>query len=342
MNGNHRMTASRSTPAAILLTLTLCASASFAFNLQDDTWKTEIGRDHPLVGRIWDVTAERFIDTGTLIARLRLARFVLLGEKHDNPDHHRLQTWVLKELIQKGYRPSVGFEMFSADQSALITQHLARRRGDVKGLAAAVRWAESGWPDWAMYRPIIEAAVKAGLPIVAANLPKAATQAVSREGMGALEENFAARFRLNQPLPPDVQAAMDKEIRAAHCGMANDTTVEAMIRVQRARDATLAGSLAATTGRDGAVLIAGAGHARNDRGVPAALLLRAPGARVLSVAFIEVSVDTDKAQAGPRSYAENFGSPALPFDFVWFTPRVDNLDPCEKFKESLKKIQQKE
>jgi hypothetical protein len=32
----------------------------------------------------------------------------------------------------------------------------------------------------------------------------------------------------------------------------------------------------------------------------------------------------------------------LPFDYVWFTPRVDDEDPCEKFKsrfDQLKKAQ---
>jgi len=28
----------------------------------------------------------------------------------------------------------------------------------------------------------------------------------------------------------------------------------------------------------------------------------------------------------------------LPFDYVWFTPRVDESDPCEKFREQLEKM----
>ena len=54
------------------------------------------------------------------------------------------------------------------------------------------------------------------------------------------------------------------------------------------------------------------------------------------MAFLEVS---DGEQSAP-AYAEPFGSPALPFDYVWFTPRVDIRDACERFEEQLKKMQQ--
>jgi hypothetical protein len=76
------------------------------------------------------------------------------------------------------------------------------------------------------------------------------------------------------------------------------------------------------------VLVAGAGHVRTDRGVPIALAALAPDARVLSVAFVEVRDD----RQDPGSYAERFGAATLPFDFVWFTPRVDDSDPCERFR----------
>src|SRR5690348_2390749 len=75
------------------------------------SWKSPLGRDHPLTGRIWDVSSTRFINRETLVNRLAGADFVLLGERHDNPDHHLLQAEVLRSLIAVGRRPAVGFEM---------------------------------------------------------------------------------------------------------------------------------------------------------------------------------------------------------------------------------------
>src|SRR4051812_674712 len=53
---------------------------------------TKLDVDHPLVGRVWDVKNATFITRDALWAKLVTADYVLLGEKHDNPDHHRLQA----------------------------------------------------------------------------------------------------------------------------------------------------------------------------------------------------------------------------------------------------------
>src|ERR671930_1251825 len=90
-----------------------------------EPWQARFGQDHPLVGQIWDVEAARLIDTTTLVQRLTAGRFVLLGEKHDNPDHHRLQAWILKQLSVAGRRPAVAFETFTPDQPPAIARYLA-------------------------------------------------------------------------------------------------------------------------------------------------------------------------------------------------------------------------
>ena len=130
-----------------------------------ELWQAPLGQDHPLVGRIWDVTAGELIDSAALVDRLRRGRFVLLGEKHDNRDHHRLQAWLLRALIAAGRRPAVGFEMFTADDAPAIARQLAAHPTDAVGLAEAVNWQRSGWPDWAMYQPIAEAALQLTLRV---------------------------------------------------------------------------------------------------------------------------------------------------------------------------------
>jgi uncharacterized iron-regulated protein len=283
------------------------------------------------------VAAGEFIDRTALVHRLQRAQFVLLGEKHDNPDHHRIQEWLLRALIAAGRRPAVGFEMFTTDDTAAIARQLAVQPTDADGLAEAVNWARSGWPAWAMYRPIAEATLQARLPVVATNLSPTTARSLAQGSTAALDAAFMARHGLDRSLPAETHRAMAEEIRAAHCGYASDPQVNAMILVQRARDAQMAASLAAAAPRDGAVLIAGAGHARRDYGVPMYLATQSPGASVISVAFLEVSQD----KLEPRDYAALFRHPTLPFDVVWFTPRVDEQDPCSAFEEQLKKLQKR-
>jgi len=301
-----------------------------------EPWQAPLWREHPLVGRIWDVAAGEFIDSAALVDRLRHGHFVLLGEKHDNPDHHRLQAWLLRALITAGRRPAVGFEMFTVDDAPAIARQLSAHPTDATGLAAAVNWQRSGWPDWAMYQPIVEAALQAKLPVVATNLSPATTRALSQRGAAVLDPAFAAQYGLDQPPAPERQAAMVEDIRQAHCGYASDKLANAMLLAQRARDAQMAESLAAAGQQDGAVLIAGAGHVRHDYGIPTYLANRAPGASVISVAFLEVS----QHSLEPTAYAARFRRHSLPFDYVWFTPRVDDADPCAAFEERLKQLQQ--
>jgi uncharacterized iron-regulated protein len=302
------------------------------------SWKSPLGQNHPLTGRIWDVSSDRFIDGETLVERLARADFVLLGERHDNPDHHTLQAEVLRSLIAVGRRPVVGFEMLGRDDASAIADHLAIAPTDAAGFGKAVNWNQRGWPDWAMYQPIAEAALQAKLRIVATNLPLATARKMSRDGLAALEPPVVRELGLDQPPPEPVFASMAADIRDAHCGYAPEKSLKPMVDVQRARDAQMAHSLIAAGDPDGAILVAGAGHVRNDYGIPVYIRAKAPDKRTVSISFGEV--DTQRTE--PQSYALPYPNGRLPFDYVWFTPRVDDEDPCEKFKsqfERMKKAQ---
>ncbi len=262
----------------------------------------------------------------------------LLGERHDNLDHHLLQAEVLRSLIALGRRPAVGFEMFGLDDANAIANHLAFTPNDAAGLGRAVNWNKSGWPDWAMYQPIAEAALQARLRIVATNLPRATARKMSSDGLAALEPSVKRELGLDRPLSDAMFATMATDIRDSHCGYASEESVKAMVGVQRARDAQMAQSLIAAGDPDGAILVAGAGHVRNDYGIPVYLTAKAAGKQVISIVFLEV----DNQKPEPHNYALANGR--LPFDYVWFTPRIDDEDPCEKFKsqfEQLKKSSDK-
>ena len=94
--------------ATTLLALLVGYVACVLAGCSATSWKSPLGRNHPLAGRIWDVSSDRFIDRETLVERLARADFVLLGERHDNPDHHMLQAEVLRSLIAVGRHPAVG------------------------------------------------------------------------------------------------------------------------------------------------------------------------------------------------------------------------------------------
>lgn len=291
-----------------------------------------LGREHPLTGRVIRLVDDSAVDPARLVHDATGAAFVLLGEKHDNPDHHKLQAWMIDALSRSGRRPAVAMEMLSADQAPALARYLSDAHADATGLGDAVGWQAQGWPDWTIYAPIADAALRARLPIIAADLAKAAQHGIGRRGLGSLPDYAIARLQLMTDYDPHQAASLARELRDSHCGHVPEDALQGMATVQRARDAHMAAAMidaAALPDIDGAVLIAGAGHVRRDRGVPWHLARMAPGKTILTIAFREVDpVRTAAAQyVGPGT-----------FDYVWFTPRRDDEDPCARFEERLRRL----
>lgn len=290
-------------------------------------WLSPLHQEHPLVGGLWDVKQGRWAKEAEVHEALAQARYILLGEQHDNADHHRLQAELVRAIAASGRRPVLAFEMLDVEQQPRVDASLARAPGDVDALALAVGWADSGWPDWSLYRPVFAAGLEAGLPVVGANLPREQVRALVMRGPSAMDAGLRERLGLDAPLPEDVARAMREEMHASHCGQLPESMMEPMVLAQRARDVHMAERMLTTDEGDGAILITGAGHARSDRGVPAILRKRSPERPVLSLGFVEVQPE----HLEPRAYTATFGVERLPFDYVWFTPAARRGDPCAAF-----------
>lgn len=307
---------------AVLFALVMTTTTVHAQSLPAFTAPLE--RGHPLVGRLWLPGEGRFATAEEVVERARVADAVLLGETHDNPDHHALQAWMVGRLVEHGRRPLVAFEMIDPSQEPALKRHLADHPGDAAGLGAALDWEKSAWPSWALYGPIAAAALRGDAGLAPANLTHDQVRAIARSGT-------------DDALPPLSSAQVARiaeDIKAGHCGMLPDAAVSGMVRVQRSRDAVMARALAAgLADRGHAVLIAGTGHVRADHGVPAALAQVAPQATVFALGFLEVRPDRDT----PAAYGASFGDGRLPFDAVWFTPAAEREDMCAAFKRHMEK-----
>jgi uncharacterized iron-regulated protein len=289
----------------------------------DEAWQTKLDRDHPLVGKIWDVKAGDFVELEVVIERAAKVPFVLLGERHDNPDHHRLQARVIAELVKAGRHPQLVLEMLEVEQQPAIDSFVAQPNATAAGFGAALGWEKTSWPAFAEYQPIFEAAFAAKLPIKAGNIAQGDAKAIVKQGLPALPTERAQQLWLDRAFPPALEATLVDELRASHCGKLPETLLSPMALAQHARDSQMAQVLGKAGPDEGAVLIAGGGHARLDRGVPYYLALTTPDARVVSVDFREVR----RSARSASDYASDEGA----FDYLWFTPRASDDDPCAGF-----------
>ena len=180
------------------------------------------------------------------------ADVLLLGERHDAPQHQQLQREAVEWLAGQGRLAALVLEMAEQGHS---TQGLPPDASEA-AVQAALAWNDGAWP-WQQYGPVAMAAVRAGVPVLGGNLPR-------RELRTALTDNT-----LDALLNPAALERQRQAVRDGHCGLLPEARVPGMARVQVARDLRMAHAAAAAQHPGRVVLVvAGAAHVRRGLGVP--------------------------------------------------------------------------
>ncbi len=303
---------------------TLMMGAAMAFPARTAlarSWQSIHFADHPLVGKVLDRDGNEASLDG-IKQRTAATPHVMLGEIHPNPDHHVLQAEVLEHMIATGRKPALVFEMVTRAQQPVLDHVMASPPADAGIVADLLEWADSGWPDFAMYRPLFEIGLKHKLQLRAGNLEKSTIRRLGGREGAALSDDERAALGLDQPLPDAAGAALLDVIRTSHCNMLPDTVLPMMRDIQRARDYVMADAMMNAANTDGTVLICGAGHARLDWG--AGLLVdRAAAGKLVSVGFAETAEGLTIEDIDTSAH-----------HFTLLTPRADITDHCEAFAKS--------
>ena len=227
------------------------------------------------------------------------ADVLLLGERHDAPDHQRLQRDVVAWLAARGQLAALVMEMAERGHS---TSDLPRTASEAQ-VQAALQWNNTAWP-WATYREVAMAAVTAGVPVWGGNLPRTDMRAAMRD------------THWDQHLPAAALQWQYTALREGHCGLLPESQIPPMARIQIARDASMAQAVqsALQPGKT-VVLVAGGGHVLRTVGVPT----HWPVSLVSKVALAQ----TDQAQAAIKNEA----------DWIIDTPALPATDVCAPLRE---------
>lgn len=264
------------------------------------TWQSPNGREHADLGVIRDLRSGEVLTPEQLVKRLAPAPQVLVGEQHDNPDHHALELWLLQALEQQRPQGSVLLEMLNPDQQTKVDN---ARGQSIADLPAALAW-QKNW-EWSLYGPLVRHALAQPYPLLAANLDRS-------EIMGIYKTRPALDGSASTA--DSVQAPLLEQIRESHCGLLPEDQLPAMLAVQQQRDRRMAQRLLAAP--QPALLFAGAFHVRRDLGVPLHLADLGAGPGSVSLVLAEVGKPVSAATA----------------DFVWYTPALPEQDHCAELR----------
>ena len=236
------------------------------------------------------------------LAQLGRSDVLLLGEQHDATSHQRMHLQAIQALAQAGELAAVVLEMSEAGRN---TQSLPPNATDA-AIQQALAWRDAAWP-WNAYGPAIQAAVAAGVPVLGGNLPN--------------RDNAAAMYEPSWDwrIPHQALTAQRNAARDGHCNLLPSGQIGPMARIQIARDASMAKTIASNIQTGKTVLVlTGSAHAHREWGIP----LHLPAG--LSVKSVRLAAD------GPRA------DDTTGFHAIWHTPPGPTKDHCAELQQQLR------
>lgn len=261
----------------------------------------------PISGKIRDLRSGEVLTAQQLLTRLAVPERLIIGEQHDNADHHAAQLWLLRSLGEQRPQGSLLLEMLTPDQQPRVDQ-VRQTTTPPADLLGALAW-EDGW-NWNLYGPIVRFALTQPYPLLAANLNNGEIRAFYRSPSVLKGERSNAG---------SVKTLLLQQISDSHCGLLPESQMPAMLAVQQQRDRRMAERL--LTAPTPSILLAGAWHARKDVGVPLHLLDLGAAQAPIVLMLAEQGAEVTATMA----------------DYVWFTPATPKQDYCEQMRKQFGK-----
>lgn len=196
-----------------------------------------------------------------LYGEARGTQLVFVGERHGTAEHVQLAACILSE--KAGSRPPVlALEHVPASAQRALDDWRRDSAFDADLFAAAVEWESLGWPDFEIYRPLIEVAGGARAHVLGTDIPQPGAGGPSADALIEVAPAYGLQS-------DDVVEAWIPDMIASHCDLIGEDAAGRMALAQMERDRIMAGRLIAGRGRGiSALYFGGRGHVRRDRAIP--------------------------------------------------------------------------
>lgn len=262
----------------------------------------------------YDSAAGQAIAWPALLDKLAGFDVVFLGETHVDDTTHRVELHVLQELLarRKG-KVVLSMEMFEHDVQPVLDDYLAGRIDEATFQEKARPWANYQ----TAYRPLVEAAKAAGIPVIAANFPGSLRRQLAMGGKKAIDALTPEQRAL---MPTEIFPASDaywervgRAVRGHMGGGGSGTPEERLYDTQNLWDNSMGDNVskARIAHPDSIVLhVAGGFHVAYRDGTVAQFARRSPASKFATAEIAPTSglhfvrPERDVAQADFLIYAE--------------------------------------
>ena len=255
----------------------------------------------PLAGKIWDLNNRHFITEEVLVSEIAKSDWVLLGENHENEEHHAIEQNLIEAISDAGKLGNVALEMANQKQQDALDKH----RNNQLVTKEELNWS-SGWP-WDWYGGLVKTALAEAQRVIATDLTR--------------DQQMQAYMNDEIELPTGpYREFMDDILYESHCGKLPKSQLSNMLRVQIARDKAMHSALINNNTNKVDVFIAGTMHTRYDTGIP---LLGELNSK--TILMVSAGPEMDPGKYIPESYKDN---PIA--DYIIFTSETEPVDHCGK------------
>lgn len=248
-----------------------------------------------------------------LVESLKPGDVLVLGELHNNGQHHLNQENILNEMHAQGVTFSVGMEFFYDYRKQISVDDFLSGHTTEKEFLQAIGW---GGNEYSFYRNLVLWPLEVGGWTYAINAPKQLTRSIARGGLESLPPEMLAL------MPPGFELGNDQYFERFQLAVGGDHVPPDQLMnyftAQSVWDETMAWQSLkhqAQSTTDVFVIIVGDFHVSYGGGLPDRLLARG-AQRVVSLSQVDASDLSKEEKSIILQPHPRWGSRA---DWIWMT-----------------------
>jgi len=222
----------------------------------------------------WTVPGAGRVAAQDVLSRAARESVVLVGESHENADHHRWQLNTIAGLAALSPRLVLGFEMFPRRVQGALDRWVAGELGEEEFLKAS-DWSRVWGYETAHYLPLFHFARLNRIPMIALNVERDFVRTVGEKGLEAVpvekREGVSDAAPATEPYVERLFAVYSEHPGRGRTATRSDPEFRRFVDAQLVWDRAMGQAIAEAAAHNAGALvigIMGASHISHGDGVP--------------------------------------------------------------------------